>query len=258
MKNSNRKKNILFVSTLIVMLLVGFSSGIYGRFTRQYNPEIRKFSIALATQDKIQVSNDGINFYDTLSNEMYLNQNVVFSPVSAIVDSNKNVVYPMATLANSYHSFDLYFKSSKDMNVYFKGNEYGVVLRFDDIAGVFEGKDSEKDAVLANFRIAISEYETLDNDADPREYSTNPTMTNVYSQRLDSFSDNNGTYNTFSKLGYSNSSDDVIVFSLKKDEVKKVKINVWYDNNDVLLDTNANIEMSIRFEGKTIDDIATE
>lgn len=256
------KKSIKKLS-LIVMIcafsLVGFSSAVYGRFTRQFNPEVSSFGVTIATHENILVSNsddpgtfkDAIRIQDLVSDE-----DVTLTPVMGKVTTTEDGEHQhftltkngMAAPARNYLTFDLYFISSTDMNLYLKGSTSGTVSVFEYSTADEHFQESDKQRLLDNLRVGFLTYSTTYQPSgtgiEP-VYSDSPVLTNIYSRNVVS-TDN---YTTFNRLGYSNTASDRIIATTTKNEVVKMQVYVWIEEDGMPdIEAIGNLTLHLRFE----------
>ena len=239
--------------------LVGFSTAVYGRFTKQYNPEVSAFGITISSQENIMVSASGEagTFKDVLKLEdLVSNTDVSLTPLKGKVTPTEDEKYQVfslthsggAPIAGKYYSFPLYFVGSSDMNLYFKGSTSGVGAIFDDSEADHHFTNEERERLLANLRIGFLTYSTTYQPSGTGTtivYSEQPVATNIYATSVIS-TDN---YTTFSKLGYSNTVSDTVIAHAKKNEVTKVEVVIWLEEDAIgELEAICKLTLSIRFE----------
>lgn len=259
MKKSFKAVAIMFA--IITFGLVGFSSAVYGRFTRQLNPEVSSFGITIATQENIMISKTGETgtFDDAINfNELVTDTEISLAPLKGKVTQTPDGTYESLTLTNSlgsdatsnqYLSFDLYFIASDDMNVYLKGSRAGtvVLLQGDNIDSSFT--QAQRERLVKNLRVGFLTYSTTyqpSGTGNTIVYSDVPINTSVYST-VATTTDN---YSTFSSLGYTNTpANDTIIATANKNEIMKMKVVIWLEE-DGLGDLSAvcNLTLSVRFE----------
>lgn len=260
-------KKFALIISIFVISLVGFSSAVYGRFFRQYNPEVSSFGITIASQENILVSSSGVagTFKDSVKLEdLVSNTSVNLTPLTGKVSTTTDGEYKNLTLSDDsgnvasptkYLSFDLFFIGSEDMNLYLKGNTYGIVtMIFDDSNANYHFTDQERERLHSNLRIGFLTYSTTYQPSGVGTsvtYSSLPTSANIYATEVIT-TDN---YTTFKKLGYSNTSDDTIIASTKKNEVTKVKVVIWLEDDNIDdLAAICDLTLSIRFEAIIAND----
>ena len=256
------KRNFKTMALMIVVFafgLVGFSTAVYGRFTKQYNPEVSSFGITISSQENIMVSATGEagTFKDVLKlQELVSNTDVSLTPLKGKVTPTEDELYEVFSLTHSqgapiegkYYTFPLYFVGSSDMNLYFKGSTTGVGAIFDDSDADHHFTNEERERLLANLRIGFLTYSTTyqpSGTGTTIAYSDEPVRTNIYATSVI----DNGNYTTFSKLGYSNTAGDTVLAYTKKNQVTKVDVVIWLEE-DALGDLEAicKLTLSIRFE----------
>ena len=148
----------------------------------------------------------------------------------------------------AYLSFDLYFIGSRDMNLYLKGSTSGTVAVFDDTNADEHFEDSDRERLLDNLRVGFLTYSTTYQPSgtgiEP-VYSDSPVLTNIYSRNVES----SANYTTFNRLGYSNTASDRILAVTTKNEVTKVKVVVWIEEDGSAdIEAICNLTLHLRFE----------
>ena len=247
-----------------IMVFIGCSTIIYGRFTRQFNPEVSSFGVTISSQENMMVSTTGETgtFKDILKlEELVNNTNVSLTPLVGKVSSQPGDEYKYFSLedslgnpaANNTHlAFDLYFIGSSDMNLYFKGSTGGVGAIFDDSDADVHFSDEQRQRLLSNLRIGFLTHSTIyqPSGTGVNVYYTNPVAANIYATSTIT-TDN---YTTFSKLGYSNTDSDTVIAQTKKNEVTKVRVVIWLEDDNLGdLDALCKLTLSIRFEAVLVN-----
>ena len=259
-----RFKNSALLITIFITVMVCFSTLIYGRFTRQYNPEVTGFGVSIATQENMLVSFDGRNgtFTDTLDLED-LDQyedvvDVTLYPLSATVQPTGDGTYEELAFPpgseGKYISFPLYFLGSDDMNIYLKGNRGGEVIASAGSTANASFSQEDRTRIMKNIRIGFltyaSTYQTSGENASVM-YSELPVDVNVYSQDgID-----NTSYETFNSLGYQNSADDVVLATTKSQEITRMDVVIWLEEEglDASVQALCNLTFYIRFEAVSVN-----
>lgn len=243
------------------LILIASSSFIYARFYRQYNPEVSPFAITVSSQDNIMVSPTGVTgtFKDSIKmGDLVTNTNVSLSPLTGKVTITADETYEVLNLTgpsnsvanpNKYLAFDLYFIGSSDMNLYLKGSRGGEVVVFDDSNVVHHFTAEEKSRLLANLRVAFMTYSTAYQKTGP-VYSEFPIETNIYATSKIT-TDN---YSTFTDLGYSQTDRDTILATTKKNEVTKMRVVIWLEEDNLgELEAICDLTLALRFEAIPIN-----
>lgn len=240
-------------------MMLCFSTLIYGRFTRQYNPEVSKFGISISSQENMLISASGEKgtFTDYIKlEELVSDQEVSLSPLVGKVQPTTDETYEEFILtdgtnpadSSKYLSFSLYFVGSSDMNLYLKGSRGGEVITFDDSTANHHFTLEERTRLLKNLRIAFLSYSTTYQPSGVDTnivYSELPISTKVYSQEVVS----SPNYTTFNSLGYTNTANDVVLARTKKQQVSRLDVVVWLEEDGLgLLEAMCNLTLSLRFE----------
>ena len=259
-----RLKNTTWIMVMFLLTMICCSSLIYGGFTRQYNPRVRDFGISVASQENMMISSTGQRgtFSDYIKlEELVSDQEVTLSPLVGKVDKTTDETYENLILTeggsnantSKYMRFSLYFLGSSDMNLYLKGNTGGEVVVFDDSTADHSFTNSERARLLDNIRIAFLTYSTTYQPSSVDTtivYSTLPIATNVYSLEVTETEN----YKTFNTLGYTNTSSDVILATTKKQEITKIDVVIWLEEDGLgTLEALCNLTLSLRFEAVLID-----
>lgn len=257
-------KNTTWIMLMFVLTMICCSSLIYGGFTRQYNPRVREFGISVASQENMMISSSGEKgtFSDYIKlEELVSNQEVTLSPLVGKVEKTSDETYEDLKLTHNgdsaevekYMKFSLYFLGSNDMNLYLKGNTGGQVVVFDDSTADHSFTSSERVRLLNNIRIAFLTYSTTYQPSSVDTtivYSTLPIATNIYS--LEATETEN--YKTFNTLGYTNTASDVILATTKKQEITKIDVVIWLEEDGLgTLEALCNLTLSLRFEAVLIN-----
>lgn len=263
-KISNKCKNISLMVVVFASLMICCSTLIYGRFTRQFNPEVSKFGISISSQENMMISSSGEigTFSDYIKlEELVSDREINLSPLIGKVEPTVDTTYEELLLMDGaniasdskYLKFSLYFLGSNDMNLYLKGSRGGEVINFDDSTANHHFTLEERTRLTKNLRIGFLSYSTT---YQPSGYDTNvvysdlPVSTKIYSQEVVS-SDN---YTTFNTLGYTNTANDVILATTKKQEVSKLDVVIWLEEDGLgLLEAICNLTLSLRFEAVLVN-----
>ena len=261
---SKRIKNMSLLIVVFATVMFCFSTLIYSRFTRQYNPEVGGFGVSVSSQDNMMISATGEKgtFSDYIKLEqLVVDKEVTLSPLTGAVESTADGTYQQLVLtdqgviapSSKYLSFSLYFLSSQDMNLYLKGSRGGEVVILDDSNANHHFTTEERTRLLKGIRIAFSSYSTTyqPSGVDTNVvYSTLPISTKVYSQDVVESSG----YTTFNSLGYTNTANDVILATTKKQEVMKLDVKIWLEEEAVdTLEALCNLTLSLRFEAVLVN-----
>lgn len=260
-----RFKNIALMVSIIAFALVGFSTAVYGRFTKQFNPEVSSFGITIATQENIMVSKTGETgtFVDSIKlSELVTDTDISLAPLTGKVTPTPDGTYEILSLTDSlgsdadaskYLAFDLFFIGSSNMNLYLKGNTSGTVILFEGGNVDSSFTQAQRERLVNNLRVGFLTYSTTYQPSGTGTsivYSSSPINTNIYANQTIS-TDN---YTTFSSLGYTNNStNDTILATTKKDEITKIRVVIWLEE-DGLEDLAAicKLTLSVRFEAVLI------
>ncbi len=265
-KDKIKKFSFLLSLMLITAISVGtiaFAAG----FSRQFNPEIEDFSITIGTHDSIMVSPNGNegSFKDILrASDVINNRNVsvdaLRGKVTHTVDEEYSNIELFQKDSNStaaswqYLKFELYFISTRDMNVYLNSDS-GAIVELDSSTADGLFNDAAREDLLSSVKIGFAAYSTIYQDVETEylpHYSSEPVSVNVYSPSGEDLPD----YNTFKKLGYSNNSEeDTILFKAEKEKITKLEVYIWVEAEE--LDTNlsalCNLKISMTFDGVIIE-----
>lgn len=254
-------KNIALMVSIIMFGLVGFSTAVYGRFTRQYNPEVSSFGITISSQENMMVSATGAQgtfaFKDKLKlSELETNMPIALTPLIGKVTPTEDGTYQVLSLSRSnpgtidryYLTFDLYFIGSSDMNLYYAGSTSGVAAIQQASSADYHFTPGDEQRLANNLRIAFSTYATTYQPSGTGTtviYSAQPILTNVYANTAIE----GENYKTFNKLGYSNTAEDTILATTTKNEVTKVKVTIWLEEDGLGdLEAICDLAVSIRFQ----------
>ena len=254
-------KKCLYMLMIFTVGIVGFSGLVYAGFSRQFNPEVRPFQVTVASQENMLVSATGEigTFQDYVNlEELVSDKEVSLAPLTGKVEVTQDGTYETLELtdslgnvaaANKYLTFDLYFIGSNDMNLYLKGSRGGEVVVFDDSTAAHHFTTEEKSRLLANLRVGFLAYSTAYQNDGPI-YSEKPVSTRVYATNINA----TGDYITFTELGYSQTAKDTILAQTIKNEITKVKVVVWLEE-DGLGELNAICDLSLflRFEAVLVE-----
>lgn len=251
-----RFKKYSLIITMVSLVLIASSSLIYARFYRQYNPEVSPFAVSVSSQDNIMVSPTGVagTFKDAIQmGDLVTDTRVSLSPLVGKVTVTADETFEVLTLnttdTHKYLAFDLYFIGSSDMNLYLKGSRGGEVVVFDDSNVAHHFTTAEKNKLMDNLRIGFSTYSTTYQKFGP-VYSEFPVETNIYATSKIT-TDN---YSTFTDLGYSQTDRDTILATTKKNEVTKMRVVIWLEENDLgTLQAICDLTLSLRFEAVPIN-----
>ena len=263
MKNMKKMSIILSV---FILTLIAFAPVVYAGFSRQFNPEVKKFGITIGTHENIMISSNGNKgtFKDSLSaneiiNDREITVDTLTGKVTHTVDGEyENLILTDASGTNAdsnkYFTFELYFLSTRNMNVYLNSSS-GAIIELDESTADSSFSDEDRTKLLDGVRIAFLSYSTIYKDAGSiyeAQYSEEPVSVNVYS-RTGIDTDN---YETFNRLDYSNNPElDTILFTTEKEKVTKVEVVIWVESEglDVNLTAMCNFTLSMKFNGIIID-----
>ena len=252
-------KNIALMIAVFATMMICFSTLIYGRFTRQYNPQVSGFGISISSQENMLISSSGEKgtFSDYVKlEELVSNQEVSLVPLTGKVQPTTDRMYEEFILtdgtdpadSSKYLSFSLYFLSSSDMNLYLKGNRSGEVITFDDSTANNHFTLDERTRLTKNLRVAFLSYSTTYQPSGVDTnivYSQLPISTKIYSQEIES----TPNYTTFNSLGYTNTANDVVLATTTKQEVTRLDVVIWLEEDGLgLLEAMCNLTLSLRFE----------
>lgn len=254
-------KKSISMMLMFAVSIIAFSGLVHAGFSRQFNPEVKSFGVTVASQENMLVSASGARgtFEDYLSIEnLVTEKEVSLVPLLGSVENTQDGTYEIFNLTNSsggvpsshqYLTFDLYFIGSSDMNLYLKGSRSGEVVVFDDSTAATHFTADERARLQANLRVAFLTYSTAYQYNEPI-YSQNPVKTSIYATREISTS----AYSTFNELGYSNTAKDTILAQTTKNEITKVKVVIWLEE-DGLDDLSAICDLSLflRFEAVLVE-----
>lgn len=251
---------------LCIIMIIGFSPFVYAEFTKQYNPRVPDFGITISSQDNMLISSNGSvgTFKDYINyTELISNKEFPLTPlVGKVTDASESEEFKavhfdlLDTLGNEastdkYYAFDLYFLGNRDMNLYLAGDTTGTLMTFDKDSTVNGSFSEEQKTLLSNqLRVAILTYGTTYQGNEPG-YTTSPIAVNIYSKTGESTQN----YDTFNKLGYNNASDDTLLANTKKEEITKVRVVIWLENDESLvgLDAMCRLTLSLRFQAVPIE-----
>jgi hypothetical protein len=263
-KVSNKWKNISLMVVVFASLMICCSTLIYGRFTRQFNPEVSQFGVSIASQENMMISSSGEmgTFSDYVKlEELVSNKAVTLSPLTGKIVPTIDETYEELTLTDDgnvasdtkYLKFSLYFLGSSDMNLYLKGSRGGEVINFDDSTANHHFTLEERTRLSKNLRIAFLSYSTT---YQPSGFDTNvvysdlPISAKVYSQEVVT----SANYTTFNSLGYTNTVNDVVLATTKKQEVSKMDVVIWLEEDGLgILEALCNLTLSLRFEAVLVN-----
>lgn len=252
---------IALIMMLVSLIVIGSTTIAYARFTRQYNPEVSKFGVSVSSQENMMISNTGLpgTFKDYIKlGDLVTDTSVTLSPVIGKVTTTSDETYHVLSLVDEnnntvstskYLAFDLYFIASSDMNLYLKGSRAGEVIVFDDTNSAHHFTTEEKNRLMANMRVGFLTYSTAYQTSGP-VYSEYPIATNIYATSKIT-TDN---YSTFSDLGYSQTAKDTILATTTKNEVTKVRVVIWLEEDNLgELEAICDLSLSLRFEAIPIE-----
>jgi len=267
------KNRLTLLIALFIVSLVTFSSATFAWFTEQLHPEVGNLTFNVATQEHLMISTTGKKgeFEDELSfNELYSNDDVTLKPLKGSVSDNaillKNTNDTIAN-KNDYIQFPLYFSSSTDMDVYLDSKSDKIINIVKNADSIFKDEDINK--IVDSLRIGFLVYNTVKIDNGPNVDTTyTPVDTLVYSENEktnESYKDvtTGKPYETFTSLRYTNDSDrDVVLFSTKANEVKKIDVFIWLESQDKscevkIFDAKLTIEM-VFFGNQIVEGGASE
>ncbi len=261
---SKRIKNVALMIAVFATMMICFSTLIYGRFTRQYNPEVSRFGVSISSQENMLISSSGEKgtFSDYIKlEELVSNKEVSLSPLTGKVQPTTDETYEEFIImdgsnpadSSKYLRFSLYFLGSSDMNLYLKGSRSGEVITFDDSNADHHFTAAERTRLLKNLRIAFLSYSTTYQPSGVDTnivYSELPISTKVYSLEVVS----SANYTTFNSLGYTNTVNDVVLAKTKKQEVTRLDVVVWLEEDGLeLLEAMCNLTLSLRFEAVLVN-----
>lgn len=260
------KKRLLFLIPLFIVSLVTFSNATFAWFTEQLHPEVGSLIFNVATQEHLMISTSGKKgeFEDELNfNELYANDKVTLKPLKGVVSDNDILLKnDNGTIANKndYIKFPLYFSSSTDMDVYLDSRSDMIINIVKNADSIFKDEDVNK--IVDSIRIGFLVYNTVKIDNGPNVDTTyTPVNTLVYSENektSESYKDVSigKPYETFSSLRYTNDPDrDVVLFSTKANEVKKIDVFIWLESQDKSCDVkifDAKLTIEMVFFGNQI------
>ena len=254
-----RVKNMLLMCVTFTSMMICFSTLVYSRFTRQYNPEVGGFGISVSSQENMMISSTGDKgtFKDYLSfEELVPTREITLYPLAGEIEPTTDGTYEELILTENgqiadstrYLKIPIYFLGSSDMNIYLKGGTGGKVIEVVKANANQHFTQSHLDQLEKNLRIAFLTYSTTyqpyGSDTVP-VYSELPVTTKVYSKEV--FESEN--YNTFSNTGYTNTSNDVVLASVKKQEVTYMEVVIWLEEEvPGSIEALCNLTISLRFE----------
>lgn len=251
---------IALMISMISMVVICSTTIAYARFSRQYNPEVSKFGVSVASQDNMMISTSGLpgTFKDAIKlGDLVTDTSVTLTPIIGKVEKTADETYEVLNLVDEYNnpvvsskylSFDLYFIASSDMNLYLKGSRAGEVIVFDDTNSAHHFTVEEKNRLMTNMRVAFLTYSTAYQSSGP-VYSEYSISTKVYST-TEVTSD---YYSTFTDLGYSQTAKDTILATTTKNEVTKMKVVIWLEEDNLgELEAICDLSLSLRFEAVPI------
>lgn len=249
---------------IFATMMICYSTLVYSRFTRQYNPEVSGFGVSIASQDNMMVSATGEagTFSDYVKlEELVSDQEVTLSPLTGKVQPTTDGTYEEFILTDNgnpaptdkYLKFSLYFIGSKDMNLYLKGSRGGEVVTFDDSTANYHFTTAERERLLKNLRVAFMAYSTTYQPTGIGTnivYSSLPVSTNVYSYEATE----SANYTTFNSLGYTNTTNDVVLATTKKEEITKLDVAIWLEEDGLgTIEALCNLTLHLRFEAILIN-----
>ena len=111
-----------------------------------------------------------------------------------------------------------------------------------------KGTMNARERLLDNLRVGFLTYSTTYQPSgtgiEPA-YSEYPVLANIYSRNVVSTEN----YTTFNRLGYSNTASDRILASTTKNEVVKIQVIVWVEEEGMPdIEAIGNLTLHLRFE----------
>ena len=271
------KKLSLCICAVVLSLSVSMVA--YAGFTRQYTPQVKDFGIKVSTQENMMISTTGeagtfkdLITYDELLDSTQTNLLPLYGAVEAtgndyenliLRDGSNNVVYSSKNqddninVNSTYISFNLYFTSSSDMNLYLGENVADTIISIDpNSTGNLNFEDDQKAALLNSMRIAFLVYDTTyptDYAGTHIKYSDSPFYANVYSTGY-----TNDTYSTymFTETGYNTTTGEGHNLAVSRPGYStKVKVVIWLEGANLdtsILSAIADLKFNIAFQAVKI------
>ena len=244
MKKEMKKIGLSLI--ISILTIVSISSVVYAKFTRQYHPEVNDFSISVSSQKNMMIStsaNPG-TFTDSIRlSDIVENTNINLLPSKGKVITTEDGMYKKLTIDDSnviasnnrdYFAFDLYFMGSDDMNLYLAGNASDVVANFYASNSDPSFTEAQRIELLSRLRIGFLTYATTYSQSASGLVFTpseNPIDCNIYANGVTT----NPNYETFNKLKYSDSVNDVILATTKAGEITKIRVVIWLEEEGLEL-----------------------
>lgn len=237
------KKKTMFLFSLVIVLLVAFSSATYAAFSDQYHPRVTNLSFNVKTQEYMMISKTGEkgSFKDDIPfNELVDSDTPIdLKPFNGSINGENIQIKDgdvVINETNNYIRFSLYFSSSNDMNLYLLGSETGKVV--DAVAaqnGIFTDEQINKyvDSLRIGF-VAYSTNETVTSSG--TEISYLPFNSNIYSvnEKIDaSYKSGLKKYDTFNRIYTGGVLDDKVLLNVKANKVSKMDVVIWLENDDI-------------------------
>lgn len=237
------KKKTMFLFSLVIVLLVTFSTATYAAFSDQYHPRISNLSFNIKTQEYMMISKTGEkgSFKDEIPfNELVDSNNVIdLKPFNGVINGENIEIKngeTVITSSNNYIRFSLYFSSSNDMNLYLLGSESGKVV--DAVPaqnGIFT--DEQINNYIDSLRIGFVAYSTNETvTSSGTEISYLPFNSNIYSvnEKTDaSYKSGLKKYDTFNRIYTGGVLEDKVLLNVKANKVSKMDIVIWLENDDI-------------------------
>lgn len=251
------KKKMVFLLSLLIVSFVTFASATYAYFSEQLHPRVDNLIFNVATQENVMVSTSGVKgtFKDSISfNEMIGDNEVTLKPLLGTVGDNYISLFDGSnTATDGYISFSLYFSASDDKDLYLAGSISGTVIDIVDESSIFTNE--QKNKIVKSLRVGFVSYTTVETPTSSGiEISYAPINTEVYATEIKDNSSYKGgllKYETFNNLGYTGSSDDVLLLDLYANKISKMDVFVWLESDDVNCDISifdCKLRVNVRFE----------
>lgn len=238
------KKKTLFLFSLVIVLLVAFSTVTYAAFSEQYHPRISNFTFNVKTQEYMMISTTGKagTFKDDISFNELIDSDKTYSlkPLYGSLNGEDIVIKndkeeSQNPSENTFIRIPVYFTASNDMNLYWVGSESGKYIEIlSDNGLVFTDEQISmyREALRIGF-VAYSINETVDGDEVKLSYS--PLESNIYSfseKTIDSYKDKNQKYETFYQPYTNGVKEDPVLLSVKANTISRMDIVIWIEAAD--------------------------
>lgn len=266
------KKLSLMICMFTLMLSV--STVAYAAFTRQYTPQVKPFSITVATQENMLISSTGdtgdfadmVNFSDLIPTTV-----TNLQPLEGVVEltgndyenltlkDGTNVVYTSkdpddnVNVNNKYIEFNLYFIGSSDMNLYLGNDTVRTIISLDESSYAnLSFTTAQKQTLLSSMRVAFLTYATTypeDYTGLHIRYSDSPVSANIYktTASTDTYSDY-----VFSQVGYNTvTHEGTVLAATERNQITKIKVVIWLESANLdttILSAIADLKFNIAFQ----------